>query len=849
VAEAETVLAEDPVRAGHLLGRALGLWRGRAYADYPYEEFAQAESRRLEELRLAAISLRLDADLALGNCAKAVAELEALVLEHPLREKLWEQLMTALYLSGRQPDALRAYQRARAAFSELGTEPSAELARLEERILLRDVALESQSVPPRPSGDRQWSRPMQRSSFIGREHELEAAGRLLAECRLFTVTGPPGSGKTRLACRVAEQHATEFPHGTFFVALAAVTDADLVETAIAHGIGLHETPGYTVREGLFAYLRDRRTLLILDNFEQVRDAAPLVGDILDAAPGVVVMVTSREPLGLSGEQEFPLSPLGVPPIAADFEDLADFDAVALFVARARSSDPRFRLTADNARHIQQITQRLDGLPLAIELAAARIKLLTPAELLKRLTGHLDVLSGGPADAASHHRTLRDAIAWSYELLDPAEQQLFRRLGVFRGFTLEAAAEVADEGEAIVFDGVASLLAKSLIYRSLCEGIPRFAMLETLRDYAVEELERAGELEIMQRRHAEHCARVAGECEAQLTRDPNGEPVRLLAGEADNLRLALRFAIDADEAELGLELASRIWRFWECTGQLTEGRRWLEILLSRDSGGRETRARGLSALAGLAYWQADYDEAWARYQEVLALQRTAPDPQSEADTLFDLSMTATWRGDPAEGARLAGEAEAMRAGIGAPDDTGKILMARAWALQRQGDFAVARNLWEQALERSRVGGDTHMAITVVLGLAANEYHVGDPLQALRLAVAAMDEAYGAKIMQLALWALRVTAAIAATPLPAAAARLGSAAEALLREAGGGMPIEPLDLEPAAATARISLSDEDFGEAWADGASLSLDQAVESAHHVVRLQIDSTGDDQRSAQLGR
>jgi len=851
VAEAETVLAEDPVRSGHLLGRALSLWRGRAYADYPYEEFAQAESRRLEELRLTAISLRIDADLALGHRAKVVPELEALVMEHPLREKLWEQLMTALYLSGRQPDALRAYQRACAAFSELGTEPSAELAQLEERILLRDVTLESQSPPPRQSGDGRWSLPMQRSSFVGREHELEIAGRLVAECRLFTVTGPPGSGKTRLACRVAEQHAAGFPHGTIFISLAAVTNADLVETAIAQAIGLYETPGYTVREGLFAYLRDRRTLLILDNFEQIRDAAPLVGEILDAAPDVVVIVTSREPLGLSGEQEYPLPPLGLPPIAEaiDFEDLAEFDAVALFVARARASDPRFKLTPENAQHVQEITQRLDGLPLAIELAAARIKLLTPEELLKRLTGRLDVLKGGPADAASHHRTLRDAIAWSYELLDPREQQLFRRLGVFRGFTLEAATEVADEAEEVVFEGVASLLAKSLIYRTVDEGIPQFAMLETLRNYSLEELERAGELSIVRQRHAARCARVVRECEAQLTRDPNGEAVVFLTDEVDNLRLALQHTIDADQADFGLNMAGRIWRFWECTGQLTEGRRWLEALLSLESAAPENRAFGLSALAGLAYWQADYDEAWARYQEVLKLHEANSDLRSQADTLFDLSMTATWRGDPALGARLAGEAEAIREAIGAPDETGKILMAQAWALQRRRQLPAARTLWEEALEKSRGGGDTHMAITVVLGLAANEYHVGDPLRALRLAVAALDEAYEASIVQLALWALRVTAAIAATSLPADAARLGSATEALLREVGGGMPIEPLDLEPAAATAREVLGDKVFASAWADGRNLSIDQAVRLVHDIVKAAGDSTSDTEARVQLGR
>jgi predicted ATPase len=458
------------------------MWRGSVLADTADEVFVRAEAVRLNEIRITALEQRVAADLELGHHAELVEELQELVARHPYRERFWEQLMLTLYRCGRQAEALRVFQTARAWLAEeLGIDPGPALLHLEEQILTHDPAL-SLSGAPDP-GTIPNNLPLQRTSFIGRKKELELGRELLAKSRLITLIGPPGSGKTRTAIRLAADHTAGFPHGSFFIPLAAVTDVGLIAGAISQTLGLREVPGETPLEGLKAHLHDRRALLLLDNFEQIIEGAPLIGELLDAAPDIKIMVTSRSRLGISGEQEFPIPPLTVPPAhpLPDLETLSTYDAIALFLARARASDPSFDLDAANAAAVAEIAMRLDGLPLAIELAAARIRLLGPQDLADRLGGGLAVLTGAPADAVGRHRTLRQAITWSYDLLPLDEQILFRRLGIFHGFTLEAATNVADLSETEVLDGMDSLLSKSLLHRLVGFGKARFAMLETLRE--------------------------------------------------------------------------------------------------------------------------------------------------------------------------------------------------------------------------------------------------------------------------------------------------------------------------------------------------------------------------------
>ncbi|HEX5882465.1 MAG TPA: BTAD domain-containing putative transcriptional regulator, partial [Actinomycetota bacterium] len=433
------LVRDDPQAAADQLAAGLGLWRGPLLADLDEVAALAPERARLEALRLTALEDRIEADLALGEHGGLVTELEGLLADHPYRERLWGQLMLALYRSGRQADALQAFHRARQVLDEeLGIEPSRWLRRRQEQILLQDAALEvpDPTPPPRP----QQNLPAQRTSFVGRRRELAELQGLLQTHRLVCVTGPPGSGKTRLAVEVAASLLEAFPHGAWFVSLAEVADPDLVRSAVATALGIPELPERPAAQALTDHLRSRRLLLVLDNFEHVLPAAVVAAQLLDAAPGLRVLATSRTPLRLSGEQEYPLAPLPQPDAPAD---VLGNDALALFADRATAVDSHFVLDADNAPLIAQVVARLDGLPLAIELAAARLRLFPLEELARRLSPAVPLLTGGPVDQATRQRTLREAIAWSDQLLGPADRGLLRRLGVFQGgFTLEAAEAVA-----------------------------------------------------------------------------------------------------------------------------------------------------------------------------------------------------------------------------------------------------------------------------------------------------------------------------------------------------------------------------------------------------------------------
>lgn len=840
IAEAEKLATDDLATTVPLLDEALGLWRGPPYAEFEYAEWARSEVRHLEELRLVALELRIDARLAAGANGGLVPELESLVDEHPLRERFWGQLMTALYRSGRQPDALRAYRRSCDVFGELGTAPSAELNHLEEQILLRDPAIEADlalSLGSGPSATR-GGLPPQRTSFVGRARELALGAGLLAQSRLLTLTGPPGSGKTRLALRLAALHQSEFADGCFFVPLAAVNDARLVGATIGQVLGVREVEGKTALEGLQTNLRERRVLLLLDNFEQVAEAALMVGELLDAAPRITILVTSRSPLGISGEQEFPVPPLSIPPVDQhpDLEAVSSYDAVALFAARARASNPAFDLNAENVETVAAIIGRLDGLPLAIELAAARVKVLTLEDLLGRLSEGLAVLADGPTDVVARHQTLRNAIAWSYDLLEPAEQVLFRRLGVLRGFTLDAAAVVAGFEDADTFHGVVSLLSKSLVYRTLDVGEARFAMLETLREFALEQLDAAGEKPDASRRHADYFLHLAERSEPELSRDHQRTHTDQLLRELDNIRGALRHALITDDPDLGLRLASSIWRFWESSGQMVEGRRWLEGFLANLEARDSVRAKGLSGLASLAYWQGDYDEAWTRYEEALDLYRAIGDRFNEADTLFGMSITATLQEDPDSGERLAKAARVIFEDLGAREEIGKIFTAQAAALLQKREYPAARPLWQAALAISRELGDQHLAVTQLIGLAICAFHNGDPGEARSIALAAVEEAAQLQNVTLEVWMLDFFAAFAASIAPEAAARLAGAVDSLRTEEGGGMRLGPLFIEDARSVAARVLNPEQLSQAWGEGRAMSLEQAVGYAMEVMTSQVD-------------
>ncbi|MEN8235401.1 MAG: BTAD domain-containing putative transcriptional regulator [Actinomycetota bacterium] len=829
----------DSATASTVLNDALDIWRGPALTEFADDPFAREEALRLEELRLSSIEERIWADLELGRHAELVEDLEQLVADHPFRETFWEQLMLALYCSNRQVDALRCYQRARTRLAdELGIEPGPALRLMEEKILTQDPGL--QPVPGRFDVSIASTLPPQRTSFVGRRRELELATEVLEGSRLLTLTGPAGVGKTRMAIRLAADRHDHFHDGSIFVPLAAVTSPRYVEVAIARALGLREVAEESPLDGVIAFFRDRHALLVLDNFEQVIGAAPQLGELLDGAPSIKIIVTSRSRLHLAGEQEFPIPPLRIPPLGAlpGPESLGAFDAVALFLARARSSLPDFALDSENAAVIAAITARVDGLPLAIELAAARLKLLPPQDLLERLDEALAVLTDGPDDGDTRHHTMRDAIAWSYELLDPEEQELFRRLAVFRqGFALEAAEDVAGLPDLDILDAVSSLLSKSLLYRPIDSGLARFAMLEMIREFGLEQLALVDDVDEVTGRHAAYFLRLARKMEPRLVREPRGGAIDRLASEIDNLRAALHYAVRTDP-DLGLDLASCIWRYWQNSDQLTEGREWLNDLLAHPDASATARAKGMTALAGLAYWQADYDDALARYAEALDIYRDHGDRYNEADTLCSMALTALWKRDLETGDQLALEALPIFEDLGAREEIGLVLQAQATALWWGGDPAAAIEPWKETLAISREYGNQTRALTQLVGLAALTFHLGDRREALRIVMDGIEEAVDSQNVHTAVWMLDLVAAFVAPDAPLDAVRLAGGVDALRRQAGGGMRLESLNIEDARSVAGSALNVEQITEEWATGRSMTLEQAVERARLLAHLY--SSGD---------
>ena len=476
----------DHLRAAALFQEALALWRGPPLADLTYESFAQAEVGRLEELRLAIVEERIDADLALGRHREVVAEVEALVQLHPLRERLCGQLMLALYRSGRQRDALDSYARARRRLrDEFGLDPTTALRDLEGAILRQDAGLAVE--PAEVQGRRHLPTPT--TTLVGRRAEIDELRALVVDdgVRLVTLTGPGGVGKTRLGLQAAYELADRFADGVFFVALAPVRDPGLVVSAIATALGAKQLAGSSLLESLQAHLSQRHLLLLIDNFEQVDEAAPVLADLLAAAGRVQTIVTSRARLGLYGEHEYRVAPPG------------PLDALALFEARARAVERSFSLTPANRSVLAELCAKLDGLPLAIELAAARVDELSPDQMLADLPQTL--AAAGPRDAPARHRTLRGTFVWSYVLLAPPAQALLRRLAVFAGgCTRDAAMAICDA----TGDDLTALVRASLLRRTDPGTVrERFSMLETIRAFAGELLSQSDEHDVLHRKHAEH----------------------------------------------------------------------------------------------------------------------------------------------------------------------------------------------------------------------------------------------------------------------------------------------------------------------------------------------------------
>jgi predicted ATPase/DNA-binding SARP family transcriptional activator len=819
----EQCQAGDLAAGGRLLREALALWRGPALGELAVAAFALPAAARLEELRVATLEDRIEADLVTGRSDELVGELRALTAEYPHRERLWGQLMRALYARGLQADALDAYRRARSSLTgELGIEPSPPLRLLEQAILRQDPALDASRRRSAPAA--RLTPPLRR--IFGRERELDRLTSLLrrSDVQLITLTGIGGIGKSRLAFETARQLTNDFPDGTFVIELAALADPDLVIPTIAQALGVATRGWEDPAESLYLGLRDRELLLVLDNFDHVLPAAPAVGALLAACARLRVLVTCAAALHVAAEHEFALEPLEVPAETAEPtpESLRDVASVALLVDRAQAARDDFVLTPENAWAVAELCRRLDGLPLAIELAAARTKVLPPAALLGRLRRRLDLAVAERHDIPVRQRTLRATIDSSHSVLDPAEQRLLARLGVFAGgCTLEAVDAVCQESGDVLAE-IGGLLDKSFVRRT-GEAEPRFWLLETVREYALERLEERGEVERMRARHAQYFTAFAERAESELVGPRQREWLDRLEAEHDNCRAALRWSSDGNIV-LNLRLAAALGRFWHMREHNREGHRWLAkaVAVASDQPAW-IRAKALSRAGALAVDEMMFDEARGLLEGSLALHRGIDDMAGVALTLTLLGSVAVYTDDLAGAALLfaeAGELYRRQGNVrGVAVSTGNLGLT---ALNRC-DYSRAVELCSEGVELSREVGDTFNLALMLVNLGLAQLGVAEHAAAHASLVEAILLARKIHSDHQIVYAMvGLTALAAAEGADARAAELAGAADALATAASTRLNAADRELnERTIASVRTRLGDDLFAQAWARGTSSELE----------------------------
>jgi predicted ATPase/DNA-binding SARP family transcriptional activator len=826
--------ATDPGERLGLIEQALGLWRGD-----PFEEFADLqvflpEVTRLRELRAGARERQVESLLASGRTNEALAAAERLVGEDPLRERPRALLMTALYESGRQHEALSTFQDYRRALSEeLGLDPSPVLRQLEAEILRHEHARLSPQAAVPASHARP---PLPLTRLIGREHELTSVERLLDSGRMLTLVGPGGSGKTRLALEVAGQSRDGSSGGVAWVGLEGLTDPQLLAQEVAAVLGIREHQGQKPEENLLRALGPRKLLLCLDNCEHLVDAcAGLVETLLGSCPDLSILATSREPLGVRGELTWPVPPLPVPGEEVnDPAALRELAAVQLLVERATANDPAFELTPDNAAAVAQLCRRLDGIPLALELAAARLRAMSVEQLVSRLDRRFHLLTAGNRTALPRHQTLRAAIDWSYQLLPEPERRLLDRLSIFvGGFSLDAVEAVCgpeDQDATDVLDLFMALVDKSLVVPPGDHAGARYRLLETIREYAREKLAARRDSDDVHRRHAELFVGLAEEAEPHLLGSLRKEWLARLAEDQDNLRASLSWTGgQPTAATLHQRGVAALWWFWHARGQLTEARTRLDRALDlRPSASPDPVLANLLFGAAMAAWvSGDLVGATAKADRALEVARKVGDPRCLARALAVSAWVLRDSGDLAAATVVVDEcADVARTGGLTPTDLAFSLWVQGSVHYTAGNLDISRTTQEESVELWRAEGVSWGLSQVLHGLAIMALTQGELDTAARLCREAIAELRGAGDVYWTCRGLEGLAAVLARQgeTTRAAHLLGSAEAHRESVAAPLLAFETSRYEGTVALLREAMTETGLTSAWAAGRAWSLDDAM-------------------------